>query len=173
MTANWEDVLKERLSLYGHRNWIVIADSAYPAQSRQAIETIVANDEHTTVLARALAFLSECEHVKPKIYTDKELGFVTEKDAPGVSSYRERLSALFKDYEVRALPHEEIIARLDQVGEMFRVLLVKTNMRIPYTSVFCELDCRYWNAAAEGRLRAAMRQPTSDQGRSMMEGAVC
>jgi len=33
MSAKWEDVLKDRLPLYGHRNWIVIADSAYPAQS--------------------------------------------------------------------------------------------------------------------------------------------
>ena len=42
MKPNWEEILKDRLQLYGHRNWLVIADSAYPAQSRQAIETIVA-----------------------------------------------------------------------------------------------------------------------------------
>jgi len=33
-----------------------------------------------------------------------------------------------------------------RVAEIFRVLLVKTNMRLPYTSVFFELDCAYWNA---------------------------
>ena len=42
MKSNWEEVLKDRLQLYGHRNWLVIADSAYPAQSRPGIETIVA-----------------------------------------------------------------------------------------------------------------------------------
>ena len=42
MKSNWEEVLKDRLQLYGHRNWLVIADSAYPAQSKQGIETIVA-----------------------------------------------------------------------------------------------------------------------------------
>lgn len=158
MTANWEEILKDRLLLYGHRNWVVIADSAYPAQSRQAIETIAANDEQTAVLARTLAVLNEFKHVKPKIYLDEELNFVAEKDAPGVSSYREQLRTFFKGSDVRALPHDEIIRRLDQAGEMFRVLLVKTNMRIPYTSVFFELDCGYWNAEAEDRLRAAMRQ---------------
>lgn len=171
MTANWEEILKDRLLLYGHRNWVVIADSAYPAQSRQAIETIAANDEQTTVLARTLAALSEFKHVKPKICLDEELNFVAEKDAPGVSSYRERLRTLLKDREVRTFSHEEIIARLDQAGEMFRVLLVKTNMRIPYTSVFFELDCGYWNAEAEDRLRAAMRQPTNDHGRSATKPA--
>jgi hypothetical protein len=29
-------------------------------------------------------------------------------------------------------------------------------MTIPYTSVFFELDCGYWNAEAEQRLRQAM-----------------
>src|SRR5665213_988847 len=35
----WTMVLDERLPLYGHRNWIVIADSAYPLQSAPGIET--------------------------------------------------------------------------------------------------------------------------------------
>ena len=41
MSANWEEILKDRLHLYGHRNWLVIADSAYPAQSSAGMETIV------------------------------------------------------------------------------------------------------------------------------------
>src|SRR5207248_8471139 len=56
--------------------------------------------------------------------------------------------------------HEDIISKLDQVGEMFRVLLIKTNMRIPYTSIFFELGCGYWDAEPENRLRAAMRTKT-------------
>ena len=156
MSSTWEDVLKDRLQLFGHRNWLVIADSAYPAQSRQAVETIVADEEQTTALAKALAMLRECKHIKPTIYTDRELIFVSEQDAPGITSYRKQLGTLLKGYEVRDLPHEEIISRLDRVGEMFRVLLIKTKMRIPYTSVFFDLECGYWNAQAEDRLRAAM-----------------
>jgi hypothetical protein len=156
MSSAWEDVLKNRLQLFGHRNWLVIADSAYPAQSRQGVETIVADEEQITALVKAVAMLRECNHVKPIIYTDRELTFVSEEDAPGIAFYREQLSQLLKGYEVRALPHEEIISRLDRVGEMFRVLLIKTRMRIPYTSVFFDLECGYWNAEAEDRLRAAM-----------------
>jgi len=33
---------------------------------------------------------------------------------------------------------------------------LKTNMTIPYTSVFFELDCGYWHPGAEERLREAM-----------------
>jgi L-fucose mutarotase/ribose pyranase (RbsD/FucU family) len=57
MTPNWKELLKDRLRLYGHRNWLVVADSAYPAQSRQAIETIVVDEEQITVLEGTLAIL--------------------------------------------------------------------------------------------------------------------
>src|SRR6476619_5158366 len=100
MSSNWEEVLKDRLQLFGHRNWLVIADSAYPAQSRQAIETIVADEEQTRVLERTSAILGGCQHINPNIYTDEELAFVREEDAPGVSAYREKLGSLFTGSEI-------------------------------------------------------------------------
>jgi L-fucose mutarotase/ribose pyranase (RbsD/FucU family) len=157
MSAKWEDVLQDRLPLYGHRNWIVIADSAYPAQSSEGVETIVSDGEQTAVLARTFALLGESRHIKPTIYTDQELNFVSEADARGVTAYRRQLEQLLQGQNVRVLRHEEILSRLDRVGQMFRVLLIKTSMCIPYTSVFLELECGYWNAEAEKRLRAAMR----------------
>ena len=157
MKPNWEEILKDRLQLYGHRNWLVIADSAYPAQSRPAIETIIADEEQTTVLERTSAILGGCRHIKANIYTDEELACVREEDAPGISSYRKGLGNLFGGRQVRVAPHEEIIAKLDRAGELFRVLVIKTNMRIPYTSVFFEMDCGYWNAQAEKKLRGAMK----------------
>jgi hypothetical protein len=35
-------------------------------------------------------------------------------------------------------------------------LIIKTELTIPYTSVFFELECGYWNAEAEERLRAGI-----------------
>ena len=157
MTSNWEEILRDRLQLFGHRNWLVIADSAYPAQTRQGVETIVADEEQTTVLSRALAILGGCRHIKPTIYTDKELQFVSEQDATGITAYRQQLESLLDGHQALSLPHEKIISRIDRVGEMFRVLLIKTNMRIPYTSVFFELGCGYWDAEPENRLQVAMR----------------
>jgi hypothetical protein len=157
MKPNWARVLSDRLQLFGHRNWLVIADSAYPAQTRQGVETIVADEEQTTVLSRAIAILGGCRHIRPTIYTDKELQFVSEEDANGITAYRQQLERLLDGHQVRSLPHEEIISRIDRAGEMFRVLLIKTNTRIPYTSVFFELGCGYWNDEPENRLRAVMR----------------
>ncbi|MGA9720117.1 MAG: hypothetical protein WBQ79_17690 [Acidobacteriaceae bacterium] len=157
MSLSWQALLKDRLQLFGHRNWLVIADSAYPAQSRQGVETIVAEEEQTTALAKTFEILHECKHIKPIIYTDTELAFVLEEDAPGITSYRRQVSDLLSGYEAHALLHEEIISRLDLTGEVFKVLAIKTKMRLPYTSVFVELECGYWNAQAEERLRAAMR----------------
>jgi L-fucose mutarotase/ribose pyranase (RbsD/FucU family) len=155
-TGDWKQVLSSRLPLYGHRNWIVIADSAYPAQSAPGIETIVSNADHLQVLETVLSALAASRHVTPIIYTDRELKFLDEADAHGISDYRRRLSALLQNHTATELPHEKIIARLAEVSQTFRVLIIKTNFTLPYTSVFLQLDCAYWGPEAERKLRAAM-----------------
>lgn len=154
--VSWRQSLEDRILLFGHRNWVVVADSAYPAQSRAGIETIVSNADHVEVLQEVFAGIARSRHAKPVVYTDQELEWVEEKDAPGIFAYRQQLSGLLKNYAVDVRPHEQIISMLDQAGQTFRVLIIKTNMTIPYTSVFLELDCSYWNTDAERRLRAAM-----------------
>lgn len=154
--GRWQTVLQERLPLYGHRNWIVIADSAYPAQSRDGIETIVSNADHFQVLQTVISALEKSRHVRPIVYTDRELAAVSESDAPGISVFRDQLSSFLKDMTVNSMPHEKIISNLDQVSQTFRVLIIKTNMALPYTSVFLQLDCAYWSPDAERRLRAAL-----------------
>jgi L-fucose mutarotase/ribose pyranase (RbsD/FucU family) len=154
--ANWQQTLRERIPLYGHRNWIVIADSAYPAQSRGGIETIVSNAGQLEVLQEVLATLGTSRHVKPIVYVDQELNSVPEKDAAGISAYRQQLGTMLKGQTLTALPHEQIISKLDQAGQTFRVLIIKSNMTIPYTSVFLQLDCAYWGPDAERKLREIM-----------------
>ena len=41
---NWRERLTEELPVLGHRNWIVVADAAYPAQCRPGIETLATGD---------------------------------------------------------------------------------------------------------------------------------
>jgi hypothetical protein len=38
------------------------------------------------------------------------------------------------------------------------VVLIKTPLTIPYTSVFVELDCGYWSPESEAALRARMAE---------------
>ena len=85
---------------------------------------------------------------------DRELEYVPENDAPGISAYRDKLAKLLTGSDISKLPHEQIIAKLDEAGKTFHVLLLKTKMTLPYTSVFLQLECGYWNAASEKRLRA-------------------
>ncbi len=153
----WNEILTERLPAYGHRNWIVVADSAYPDQSSPGIETIVSGASQAQVLETVLRSLAASKHVKPNVYTDQELEFLVESDAEGISSYRDQLRDLLRGQLVRVLPHEQIIRQLDEAAQMFRVLIIKTNMTVPYTSVFLQLDCAYWGEAAEHRLRAAIQ----------------
>jgi L-fucose mutarotase/ribose pyranase (RbsD/FucU family) len=152
--AKWEKTLDERLPFYGHRNWIVVADSAYPAQSSQGIETIVSGVSQQAAIKTVLARLRACKHVRSVIHVDQELTLVDEKDAPGVDSYRNWLKGALKGLSVTMTPHEEIISKLDHAARMFSILIVKSTMTIPYTSVFIELDCGYWNADSEARLRS-------------------
>ena len=155
--AQWEAIFEERLPLFGHRNWIVVADSAYPAHANPGIETIVADADHLQVTRTVLKKIAAKAHIRANIYTDLELQFVTEKDAPGVIKLRSGLEALLGASQAKPLPHEEIMARLDKTGELFRVLIIKTDLTIPYTSVFLELDCGYWSAEAEQRMRKSMK----------------
>ena len=153
---DWQRQLNLLLPLFGHRNWIVVADSAYPAQSRPGIETVVSGAGQIEVARKVLDAIAASKHVRANIYLDEELQFVTEQAAPGVSEYRTQLADLLKTANVTTMPHEQIIARLDQTAQVFRVLIVKTDLTIPYTSVFFELDCGYWSAEARQRLRQAM-----------------
>jgi len=154
--ADWECRLTALLPLFGHRNWVVVADAAYPAQSNAGIETIVADADQLQVIRSVRDAIAASKHISANIYLDRELEFVNEKDATGVARYRENLTALLDGLEILRLPHEEIIAKLDKSARLFRILIVKTELTIPYTSVFFELDCGYWNAEAEERLRAAI-----------------
>ena len=152
----WRTKLADSMPLLGHRNWILIVDSAYPLQSSPGVETVETNASHLEVVQAVLDTINQSIHVRSDIFMDAELPFLSDSDAPGVSAYRTKIAALLYPYKIQSLPHEKIIARIDQAGKTFHVLILKTNMTIPYTSVFIQLNCKYWSDDAEGRLRARM-----------------
>ena len=154
---DWRVRLHEELPLLGHRNWIAVVDSAYPLQTSAGIETINTDADQLEVVKTVLDELAKARHVRPVIFTDAELKAVPEADANGVTAYREALSRLVGQTEAQSLPHEEIISKLDEAGKTFHILVLKTRMTIPYTSVFMRLECAYWKPEAERKLREAMR----------------
>jgi hypothetical protein len=153
---DWRARLAEELPLLGHRNWIAVVDSAYPLQTSSGIETAETESDQLEVVKTVLEQIGKTKHVRPALFTDAELRAVPESDAPGVTAYRQALGNLLGKPGAQSLPHEEIISRLDEAGKTFHILVLKTRMTIPYTSVFVRLDCAYWTDDAEKRLRQSM-----------------
>ncbi|KAA6301477.1 MAG: hypothetical protein EZS26_002351 [Candidatus Ordinivivax streblomastigis] len=149
---NWKEELKSVLPFLGHRNWIVVTDMAYPLQTQPGIKTLYTNESYVDVLTFALNEIEKAPHIKPLIYQDKELSYLADKDAEGVDELRRQMQSLLGK-RVIPIPHEELIARLDEVSRMFNVVILKTNLMIPYTSTFFELDCNYWNSRKEEELQ--------------------
>lgn len=153
---SWESILEQRLGAYGHRNWIVVADSAYPEQVATGLETVITGCDHFEILEKVFEAISAAPHVRPIVYLDAELPYLDEDDAPGAGAFKERLGQIVQDRVVNSLPHEEIITELDGAASLFKVLLLKSNLTLPYTSVFIQLDCGYWSEEAEDRLRRSI-----------------
>jgi hypothetical protein len=153
----WMDALRAYLPALGHRNWIVVADSAFPLQISPGIETIVTGEDHFAVLEKVLRAVDAAKHIRPKIWLDKELAYVPEELAPGAADARRRLDEALKGRGAMPVLHEELIARLDQAGRAFKIVMVKTTLAVPYTTVFLELDCGYWPAENEAKMREKMK----------------
>ena len=155
-TTGWKAKVQENLPLLGHRNWILVVDSAYPLQSSPGVETIETNADQLEVVRYVLNAVNGSIHVRPSIFMDAELPFVPDADAPGASAYRTEIGDLLRGYSIESMPHEKVLASIDETSKLFHVLVLKTKMTVPYSSVFFRLDCKYWSADAEKRMRAKM-----------------
>ena len=99
--------------------------------------------------------IDEAPHVFAHIYQDSEQGRLSEDLVPGWDDYRASVSKVLGKDEVKSVPHEELIRRLDEVSSLCRVIVIKTPLTLPYTSTFFELDCGYWDSVREEAIRRA------------------
>lgn len=162
-STGWKKDLSEELPLMGHRNWVVVADSAYPLQTSPGIKTVYAGGDHVEVLRTVLHMIEQQKHVRPIVFMDHELDYVDEAYAPGINTLRSQLNATLAGANVQTLPHEDIIKQLDEAGEAFHIVLVKTGLTLPYTSVFIRLDCGYWSDEAQNELMKALPKENSHE----------
>lgn len=152
----WKEEFKAAMPLMGHRNWIVVADQAFPAQNTPGITYINTNENLAPVLEEVINAVKASGYIKPVFYQDKELAFITEDAAPGVATLSAKVLKLMEGAPVQSMLHDSVFTRLDAAATQFRVLVLKTNERIPYSSVLLQLDCAYWSAEKEAALRAKM-----------------
>ena len=154
---NWEQQFGEKLLMLGHRNWILVVDKAFPEQSSPGMEYIYANEKLLPVLKQVLNKIHQSTHVKPIIYQDKELNYITEDQAKGVKQLVQGSKLIFDLQPVKTMLHDSVFKKLDAGSQLFKVLVIKTNETIPYSSVFLQLDCAYWNSDKEKQLRINMK----------------
>lgn len=158
MKTCWESTLAEKLPLLGHRNWILVVDKAYPAQSANGIDVLYTGKPMSEVLPKVIEALKESTHVAPIYYVDKELEFIPEVEMPGVSAYRTSLAETLKGTNPKQILHNDVFPKIDAASKLFNVLVIKTDETIAYSSVFIELDCKYWGPKNEAVLRDIMKK---------------
>ncbi len=152
----WKAALKKQLPYLGHRNWILIVDKAFPAQNAPGIQVVNTGKELLPVLEFALNQIARSTHIKPIIYTDLELNFITLEQEPEIEQFRNQLSEILQGNDTQTIPHESVFEKIDEASKLFKVLVLKTEGTLAYSSVFLQLDCKYWSAEKESTLREAI-----------------
>ena len=81
---------------------------------------------------------------------------MTEDLCPGVSALLASIRFETGHLEPSEGAHEMILEKLNMDGANYSILVIKTNTMIPYTSVFLQLECGYWDNDREKILRELM-----------------
>lgn len=153
----WQQKLGAELPLLGHRNWILVVDKAYPAPNNPDILVINTGAQMIDVLRNMDSIFQEQPHIKPIIYQDSELQYLDEDLVKGITDYKKEVKSLWRNYMVQEIAHEAIFKKIDEASKLFKVIVLKTESLQPYTSVFMELDCGYWDAKREEILRSRIQ----------------
>ena len=153
----WKKEFEQLLPKLGHRNWILVVDKAFPLQSAPGIVTINTGEPMRPVLGELVRMLEKASHGKPVYYTDLELNSLSDDLCPGAEQARTEIFQALQDAQVNTILHEEVFSKIDTASKLFTTVVLKTESTIPYSSVFIELDCGYWSAAAEKALRTKMK----------------
>ena len=155
---DWKTQLGKELPEFGHRNWILIVDKAFPAQNADGITIINTGEDLLDVLSWTLQEIDHSTHVSPIVYTDKELNFITSDLVINIGEYRSKLDKIIGKYDPLVIMHDSVFVKIDEASKLFKILVLKTEEVIAYSSVFIELDCKYWSAEKEKTLRGAIKE---------------
>jgi hypothetical protein len=152
---SWQQQFDEQLALNGHRNWVLVVDKAFPQQPGMHI--INTNEKLLPVLETVLHKIKNSSHVKPIVYNDAELQYITDSLAAGADAYKVSLQKSLNGIAAQPILHDSVFVKMDKASKLFSITVLKTEEVIPYSSVFIELDCAYWGGDKESTLRQIMR----------------
>lgn len=152
----WMGSLRHELAYLGARNWVVVAEAAFPIQSRRGLRVIRLDADIPEVVDGVERVIEEKYHVKPRLYVTTEASKVPYDYAPGIEHYHKQLEQALHGRETLQLDNAMLMRMLNDTSKTYRVLVIKTNTALPYTSVFMELGSGYWDAESESALRDVM-----------------
>lgn len=137
----WKDRLIELLPLFGHRNWIIVADGAFPMSSQPGIETIHSFDTLPNTLSQVLEMIGKCPHLRPEAMLADELNGLP---ADIAEPLRTEVLGQVSDYRPYFESHVTILQEMYRHASNYRILMIKTHAYVPFTSAFLKLECGYW-----------------------------
>lgn len=155
----WNKKFNYRLPVMGKNNWIIISDSAYPAKRADGIETIATDKSLTSVLDYVLSSMDESGHAGATAWISAELEKIPDRDAMGIEEIYQEIWRQLNEAKIttKTALEQEILEMVEDQAADYRVLVLKSTTQLPYTTVYLQLDCRYWDETREKRLRDALR----------------
>jgi hypothetical protein len=154
--VSWKTEFNSLLPLLGHRNWILVVDKAFPMQTSQGMTIINTGENLVPVLKYVLDQIDGSTHVRPAIYHDTELNYLTSDQVPGKDAFLSSVNQVLGNLIPVPILHDSVFVKIDAASKLFKVVVLKTEETIPYTSVFIELGCKYWSGENEKELRKRM-----------------
>ena len=142
----------------GARNWVVVADPAYPLPAGVGVVSITVPSNTVDTFREVLDLLEIEGAVVPRVWVSHELSVVPEERAPGISRHRQELEKLLLGRFNYAVNSRVIDMQLTQAAKDFRILYIRTSSRLPYSSIAIELDSGYWNSDAEAEVQQRVQQ---------------
>ncbi len=151
--AALREQLAPHLDVLGARNWIVVADPAYPILAGEGVDVLTVDAGTVDTLREVLHTLSNAGALTPRLWMCSELEVVPEQRAPGVRRYRRELGKLTARQLCYEVTDRILALQLAQAAQTYRILYIKTTTALPYSTVAIELDSGYWNSDDEAELR--------------------
>lgn len=160
-----------QLQQLGARNWVVIADPTYPIPAGAGVLTMAVPSGSADTFREVLDLLEMQASLTPRIWVCNEMDAVTEELAPGIKEYRQEVNSLLSGRFCYHLDERIISMQLADASQKYRVLYLKTNTQLPYSSIAIELDSGYWNPDSEAEIRQRLEQLNPPQPAPQTAGA--
>jgi len=149
----WSQQVDSEIAELGAYNWILITESAYPAPGRPGAHTLLSPYKLPRTLDSVLQSIESTGHVRPRIYLSQESAELSEDYAPGIDNHRSNLTKYLHEFPTQSLSGHSLESMLRSSKKGNRVLVVKSQTALPYTTIYIELESGYWDGESETALR--------------------